>query len=240
MKAYIVTGGSAGLGAAIVKILLNQNRTVYSISRSKPIEGCSHLKADLSSPNEAEKAMSNLFEELDMSDLSSLTLINNAGKLSPIQKIVNAASSDALENLNVNILSPVILTKEFIRLASNLHSQKTVINISSGAALKAYDGWSLYCAAKAGLEHFGRCVAKEQLDATYPVKVINFNPGVMDTEMQATIRKSSKAEFSSLERFLNLHKNQQLSSPDAVAKVLIRLLENDLETGATYNYIDLI
>jgi NAD(P)-dependent dehydrogenase (short-subunit alcohol dehydrogenase family) len=64
-----------------------------------------------------------------------------------------------------------------------------VVNIGTGASEKAIEGWSAYCAAKAGLAHLTRVVAAE----TPEITAVSFRPGVVDTGMQAQIRREGPA-----------------------------------------------
>ena len=82
-----------------------------------------------------------------------------------------------------------------------------MVNISSGAAVKAFYGWSLYCAAKAGVEAFTACVALEQQQAKHPVMVYAIRPGVIDTEMQQQIRAQDKTRFAEIEKFKALKRD---------------------------------
>jgi benzil reductase ((S)-benzoin forming) len=183
--------------------------------------------------------MVSVFKETDFSGVSSVTLINNAGTLSPIGPVQGLEQGGIISNTNVNFMTPIVLTSLFIREFQEFSGDKRVVNISSGAAMTAYEGWSLYCASKAGLEQFTRCVAKEQERWDAGVLIINFNPGVMDTDMQATIRKASEQQFPARQRFVDLHKNQVLMDPDIVAACLLRGLEvGDLVSGETYGLAD--
>ena len=65
---------------------------------------------------------------------------------------------------------------------------KRILNISSGAGRNPYEGWGAYCTTKAGLDHFSRVVAMEQANEQYPVEIVSIAPGIIDTDMQATIR----------------------------------------------------
>jgi NAD(P)-dependent dehydrogenase (short-subunit alcohol dehydrogenase family) len=112
-------------------------------------------------------------------------------------------------------------------------------NISSGAALYGYGGWTLYCAAKAGLENFIRALATEQKMEAHPFIAVNINPGVMDTEMQALIRATSAADFPDVGRFVHRKEQGELALPDGVAAAIMRIVESAaLESGARYNSAD--
>ncbi len=236
---YIITGGSKGLGEALANELNQKDNLVFSVSRTRHSATCRQIQADLSNHNQTKRITEEIFSQLDIHEFESLTLVNNAGILGPIGKVEKSGAEAISLNLNTNFLAPISLTAGFITSCLEVNARKTVINITSGAASTVYDGWSLYCASKAGLEHFSRCVAKEQALARYPVSIVNVNPGVMDTGMQALIRESSPEEFSSLEKFLNLHLSNQLPSPEKVAKIILKALnEESFVSGETFNVAD--
>jgi NAD(P)-dependent dehydrogenase (short-subunit alcohol dehydrogenase family) len=67
-----------------------------------------------------------------------------------------------------------------------------IVNVSSGAAVNAVEGWSAYCAAKAGLTHFTRVLAAEEPGIT----VVALRPGVVDTRMQGVIREQGPGNMA--------------------------------------------
>src|SRR5437868_13543327 len=79
----------------------------------------------------------------------------------------------------------------------------TVINISSSAAHRALEGWSAYCCAKAGLAMLTTALALETTRSG--VRVFGLAPGVVDTDMQVTIRASSSCVFCPLRARAGAH-----------------------------------
>lgn len=244
MTIFMITGGSRGLGAALARQLSARGDRVVSLSRTAPPEGCVHLPLDLSRTDTFEAAMTSFFEGLDLeaderSGRVDMTLINNAGTLDPIGLAGTCPMTAMEKNLAVNFIAPVLLTHLFLKYSASLAANRQVVNISSGAAHTPYEGWGLYCGAKAGLEQFGRCTAGEQSGIRDGATVINFNPGVMDTDMQSLIRNTPEDRFPRLQRFIALHKDRALTNPETVAAALIRGLDQGgLESGRTYSAAD--
>src|SRR5205823_11454914 len=89
-----------------------------------------------------------------------------------------------------------------------------VIFVSSGAAHRVIESWSVYSATKRGAEMYFDAVAVEQPDAY----VVNVNPGVMDTGMQEVLRRS---DFPEKDRYVDLHAHGQLPDPVTVARRII-------------------
>jgi benzil reductase ((S)-benzoin forming) len=237
MHYFIVTGASRGLGEALAEALLQPDHHLFCVSRTRsfkvlqsaPNTGASidWFEQDLSDLDRLEDLMSRIFEKIDPAKAKAVILINNAGIIRPIAPASKNVGRDIALNVSVNLIAPMIITGSFIRLAENLPADKRVLNISSGAARKPYFGWSSYCSAKAGLDHYTRCVAVEQEGAAYPVKIVSAAPGVIDTEMQTEIRSSREEDFKALKRFLDLKQTGQLLSPEAAANKLLKLLLSD-------------
>jgi 3-oxoacyl-[acyl-carrier protein] reductase len=74
----------------------------------------------------------------------------------------------------------------------------TIVNVSSGAAIRPLEGWSAYCSAKAGLHMLTRAIALET--AGKGIRVFGFQPGTTDTDMQVLIRASGVNPVSQIPR----------------------------------------
>ncbi|MDR6555226.1 (S)-benzoin forming benzil reductase [Paenibacillus qinlingensis] len=240
MDTYLITGGSKGLGAAIIWQLLGQGAAVHYISRSENetlrqealrVGGQLTFHAyDLAQTEGLDSLMERILLGLD--GVASITLINNAGMLEPMTSIGRAAPDDLQRSLQVNLVAPAVLTNSFIRLTQAWPILKRVVGISSGAGRKPYPGWGAYCTAKAGLDMLTRCVGIEQLQEPHPVLICSVAPGVVDTEMQREIRAASEKDFPQVSRFVQLKEQGELSSPEDAAKQLLRLLQaNAFEQG---------
>jgi NAD(P)-dependent dehydrogenase (short-subunit alcohol dehydrogenase family) len=85
-----------------------------------------------------------------------------------------------------------------------------------------------YCAAKAGLDHFTRCSALDEAQRPHGARLVSLAPGVIDTDMQGQLRAGDPEAFPDLQRFVQLQRQGQLSSPDeAAARVLAFLNHPD-------------
>lgn len=236
---YIVTGTTSGLGLAFIKQLVLEGHLVYSVSRKttnsieelKLNDGFKHLECDLADNNTLIKIFETIKGSLKTKALNSITLINNAGTINPIGN-VGKTDVDLLSlSIDTNIKAPILLSELFIQFTQELAIEKNILNISSGAGRNPYAGWATYCAAKAGLDLFTKCIGVEQQDEIHSVKVISFAPGVVDTNMQDTIRSAPKETFSSVSRFIDLKENNQLLPAPFVAHKLLELLQSDKTIG---------
>ncbi|CAM1370907.1 (S)-benzoin forming benzil reductase [Tenacibaculum xiamenense] len=237
MNIVIITGGSKGIGKALAQKYASENYKVYSLSRSIiNIQDVVQIAVDLSDFNEMKNQFSMLLDELKKLSLSSITLINNAGRLGTIANIENISPKDIAESVNLNLTGPMVLSNMFINFTKKLSCKKEIINISSGAATKPYEGWSVYCASKAALDMFTKTVAAEQETLNNGVKCIALYPGVVDTSMQAQIRGTKKEDFKNLQRFVDLKENNDLYSAEYVAETIYNIaLENKLENGSVFD-----
>jgi benzil reductase ((S)-benzoin forming) len=114
----------------------------------------------------------------------------------------------------------------FIRSYQQESFTKIILNISSGAGRHPFESWGLYCSSKASLDMLSRVIEAEQnlLPIGKRVRVFSVAPGIVDTEMQSEIRKTSVAQFPKLETFIDYYKNKQLADPKEVARKLITIL----------------
>lgn len=235
MKLAIVTGGSRGLGEAIVNQLVNNNFRVYELSRSGKTEN--NVPCDLSDLNSVNNICSSFFKRFSKERWDEILFINNAGLLTPISKVDNLSTDEIALNISVNQTGPFILISKFIETFRDHSTRKTIVNISSGAAINGYAGWSLYCASKAALEIFIRSITAQEEIEEDPFIAINYNPSVMDTNMQAQIRDADFKHFPEKQKFLDLNSNGLLRPPEKVASHIAELIKQDLVSGNTYSIL---
>lgn len=246
---YIVTGTTSGLGLAFIQQLLKEGNQVFSISRreapfileQKGNVNFKHFMCDIANEKYLNETLDSVFELIDLYAIASITLINNAGTINPIGNVGKIDSVGLSKNIDTNLKAPIIISNYFIVQTQKIAIKKYILNISSGAGRKPYAGWATYCASKAGLDLFTACIGEEQKEEQYPIKTISFAPGVVDTNMQVTIRETPKEAFDSVSRFINLKDNNQLLPPQFVAHKLLELLPSDkTENGGLYDIRDYI
>jgi benzil reductase ((S)-benzoin forming) len=233
MRCAIVTGGSRGLGDALCRRLVDDGYDVVEFSRGAPHEYS--LKVDCANPHATAETVAARLQSIKPDDCTELLVFSNAGTLSPIGPTSRKEMGSVTESLNVNLLSAIAILTECIRHFRDAKCRKVLVNISSGAAQKGYAGWSLYCAAKAGMEGFIRALAVEEQHMGNSFVAISVDPGVIDTDMQACIRGTSAADFPDVERFIARKANGGLAAPDAVAAAIVDLVSRyDLRSGGRY------
>ncbi len=226
MKHYFITGTSRGIGKSLAEILLNdKNNKVTGISRNNTIKhkNYNHITTDLSNLDDTESIF---FPDIE--NATEIVLINNSGVLSEIKRIGRLKNKDIINDYNVNIVSPSILINNFIKKYQNYNNNRTILNVSSGAGRHTIDAWSVYCASKSALDMFSENIKLEQSFYSKENRIAIFSvaPGVIDTKLQDTIRESKKEDFSELEKFVSLKKNNELASPEETAKLLLQIIDN--------------
>ena len=111
----------------------------------------------------------------------------------------------------------MLLTAAFLNANQHLHVSRKVLNISSGLGRRPLASQAAYCAAKAGMDHFTRCVALDEARMTYGAKVCSLAPGVIDTDMQTQLRRAAPDAFPDQTVFAQLQQSGQLTSASAAA-----------------------
>ena len=222
MNYYFITGSSKGLGKALAELLLqNENNFVFGYSRSSSIihKSYYHKHVDFTNLEAVQKIK---FPELK--DAKNIVLINNAGIVGEIKHVGNLSNQKIVDCYTVNLIVPSMLSNEFVKTYQKTNAEKLVLNVSSGASQSAIDGWSVYCASKAGLDMFSKVLQEESNINKTKIKVLSIAPGIIDTEMQQQIRSADASNFSNINRFVEYKKNSDLASAEETAKKIIRFI----------------
>lgn len=238
MELVILTGASRGLGRALAEQLLAPGRLLLTIER-RPDAALPALAAQRSGALEqwaldlahgigAAARLEAWLRKQDASAFRAATLINNAGLLGRVGPIQASEAEAIAAALRVGLEAPALLASAFLRATEHWQVPRKVLNISSGAGRRAIAGWSVYCAAKAGLDHLSRAMADDEARRPNGAKVVSLAPGVIDTDMQAELRAADATGFPDQPRFREMKASGQLASPgEAAARVLAYLARPD-------------
>jgi benzil reductase ((S)-benzoin forming) len=235
---YILTGASRGMGLAMAQQLLTPGNRLLCISRHThealaaaaeqarvPLTQWVHDLAD------AEGASARLMAWLQSqtpTDFASTSLINNAGVIPPITPLSQSRPADLALALRVGLEAPMALCAAFLGATEAWALPRKVLNISSGLGRHAMASQAGYCAAKAGMDHFTRCMALDEALKPHGAQVCALAPGVIDTDMQVQLRGATSEAFPDQSRFAQLKEKGLLSSPhQAAAQVLAYLARPD-------------
>ncbi len=235
---YILTGGSRGMGLAMAEQLLQPGHLLLCISRQSnealaalaSARGAPLLQwqADLADGASVAQRLQAWLGTQEVAHLASATLINNAGVIPRIGPLSQADAQDLAHALRVGLEAPMQLSAAFLGSTEGWGIPRKVLNISSGLGRRAMASQAGYCAAKAGMDHFTRCLALDEALKPQGARVCSLAPGVIDTDMQVQLRGAQAADFPDQGNFRQLKEAGMLSSPqDAAARVLAYLARPD-------------
>jgi len=224
-KVALVTGGSRGIGFAIAKILSDNGASVVITSKNSEkikqaetkISNSFGITCDIKKKNEVQNVLEQTIKKFGKLDI----LVNNAGVFPKIKLLHEIEEEEWNEVLDVNLTGQFRFTKEAIP-----HLQKTsgcIINISSDAGLKAYQGFNAdaYSASKAALIVLTKCWALEY--AKNKIRVNCICPGVVDTDMTKPFLKNQK----DIEFMNNEHPLGRIGQPEEIGKSVLYFASDD-------------
>ncbi len=203
-KAAVITGASRGIGAATAKHLAERGVSVVLAARTfKDIEIVSAdirraggvaetIACDVTRYSDVHAAVDKCRTAFGSVDI----LVNNAGVIDPIARITDSDPDAWNQVVDVN-LKGVYHGLRAALPVMQAQGSGTIVNISSGAATSALEGWSHYCATKAAVLSLTKCAHKEY--AEHGVRVVGLSPGTVATDMQISIRESGINPVSQLD-----------------------------------------
>jgi NAD(P)-dependent dehydrogenase (short-subunit alcohol dehydrogenase family) len=147
--------------------------------------------------------------------------INNAGLLGPIGPLADASGDDIATVVATNVTGVANGSSIFAEHVRSRPGRGVLVNLSSGAATKAYEGWAVYCASKAAVDQLTRVVALEE--ARHELSAYSVAPGLVDTDMQVAIRAADESQFPEVGRFRRFAELHQFNSPVWVAEHILAL-----------------
>jgi benzil reductase ((S)-benzoin forming) len=230
----ILTGHSRGMGLALAQQLLEAGHTVLGISRQRApglVEAAQAAKcefiewqADLADGAPVAQQLKAWLHTRAATPWQAVSLINNAGMIPAIAPLSKSDPAELARALRVGLETPMQLCAAFLHATAGWSAARKIMNISSGLGRRAMASQSAYCAAKAGMDHFTRCMALDEAHQPQGARVCSVSPGVIATDMQLQLRSASAQDFPDRAGFEGLHAQGQLSSPEAAARRLLAFL----------------
>ncbi len=231
MKNILITGGSRGIGKALVKAFSDKGYKVAFTYKSSLDDaeslsketGALAIMADSAKENDVVKAVSTAANTLGGIDI----LINNAG-ISTFSLLQDLTLTEWNECMAVNLTSAFLYSREVIPYMLRSHEGR-IINISSMWGLVGASCEVHYSAAKAGLIGFTKALAKELGPSGITVNAIA--PGVIDTDMNSHLSDEDMKELSDETPV------GRIGNAEEIAKAAIYLSSDDASfiTGAVLN-----
>ena len=218
-----ITGGTSGLGLALVRELVNRGARVAFVARTRErVEqvtrenpGAHGIVGDVSVKEDIYPIAIQITGELGGLDV----LINNASELGPTPlRMLSDTECEDLEHVYAtNVFGPFRLTKALMgALAASARAGRgaVVLNVLSDAGINAYSGWGAYGSSKAALHQMSRIWNEEH--AAEGVRFLSLDPGDMDTPMHAaaipdadpaTLKRPEESAHEFLAEILRMVKN---------------------------------
>ena len=221
MKYTLITGASSGIGLELAHIFAQNNHNLILVARNKKILSLLKKKIELlykidikviSLDISGEVGAINLYELVKKQQLEVNILINNAG-IGYHGEFVKKDIQTSLDMINLNIITPTILTKLFLKDMLKVGNGK-IFNIASTAAFQSGPLMSVYYGTKSYLLNFSEGIAEELRDSN--IKIITLCPGPTKTAFE----KMDKVEKK-------LFKNFYIANPEDVAKYLYKNIDTE-------------
>ncbi|MDZ4140259.1 MAG: SDR family oxidoreductase [Erythrobacter sp.] len=200
-KTVVITGASRGIGAASAKAFAAAGARVALLARSLPeIEtlaaeiggGAMALACDVADWAAVHGALGHVAAKTGRLDV----LINNAGVIDPIARLAEAEPAAWARAIDINLTAVFHGMRAAIPLM-RAQGGGTILTVSSGAAHNPLEGWSAYCASKAGAAMLTRAAHLEE--GAYGLRIMGLSPGTVATEMQVRIKASGVNPVSQLD-----------------------------------------
>ena len=223
----VVAGGGRGIGRAAAIRLAEAGASVMVTARTKSeIRATAEqirqrggaaqaFPADVSDWDAMLKLVKATEDAFGPADI----VVANAGVIEPVGDTWEVAPDRWAQNLTINLTGAFYTTRAFLPAMVD-RDEGVLIFTSSGAATHPVAGWSAYCAAKAGLNHFVRNLAAEIDQRGLSLRAHTFYPGIVDTAMQRQIRGKTEEDFPRADQFRRYHEHNQLRPPEEPAALV--------------------
>ena len=197
---FILTGPTGGLGSALYDSLKSRNLATVILGRnlSRIVDdrfswGVPNISVEVDFSDQNLDAWMVSFEAqladaIKRHPCRKLIFLNNAGTIEPIASATEIDSADLEKSIRTNFTAPMGLASVLARCAERFDLGLRIVNISSGAANRPIAGWLAYCAGKAACRIGLDVLAMERPE----IELVHIDPGVIDTPMQAHIRRRDK------------------------------------------------
>ncbi|MDB6452562.1 SDR family oxidoreductase [Falsirhodobacter sp. 20TX0035] len=197
-KVVAITGAGRGIGLEAARRFAEAGARVVMLGRDAEgmqrhaPEGATALRCDVALWPEVEEAVARIAALHGRLDV----LINNAGVIDPIADLATADPAEWGRAIDVNLKGVFHGMRAAIPVM-RAQGGGTVITVSSGAAHRPLEGWSAYCAAKAGAAMLTRSAHLEE--AAHGLRIMGLSPGTVATDMQRRIKASGVNAVSQID-----------------------------------------
>lgn len=248
----IITGASVGIGRAITQafsqkvaeksVFVITGRNAENLNETKRLVGevapdveviaevMDHSKASF---DDYRKLITDTWAKISEAD--GVVLVHNVGTIGDVHKYASAFTDEKEidDYFHLNLTSVMTLTSAFLEQFSNSSTlSRTIINISSLAAVKPMAGASIYCTGKAARQMYMKIIAAENPTVT----VLNYSPGPVDTAMHQALHHGVN-EIAAVAK--GAVESGMLLTPEATALRLVQILgAQEFQSGDHVDYFD--
>lgn len=234
----VITGAGSGIGRALaIELATRREFNVVAVGRRLRAlqetqihypERIKIVQADVSEPEGRKK-----IDEAVGNYRKIRLLVHNAAVLEPVARLAEIGLEEWRRHQAINLEGPLFLSQ----LLLPKMGQTRILLISSGAAHHAYAGWGAYCTSKAALNMLGQVMNKEWTERGIITAAVR--PGVVNTNMQDSLRTADAGIFPALPKFLKLRDENKLIPPGITAKFLAEILLNTSDEEFTFREWDI-
>lgn len=259
----LITGASRGIGrtmalrlaeklvdGSIIVLLARNDNTLAGVksdidkaTKNRYQVKTHALDLTFASVNDIENVFNTTLENRTANDFERAFIIHNAATLGDVSKLTREQHEVDIEDgivenwskyMHTNLFSMIGLNVEFMKRFASI--EKVVVNITSLCALKPFMSMSYYCTGKAAREMYFRVLALEEAQSN--TIVLNYSPGVIDTQMTEILQHNSADES-----LRNLYKEQRdkktiLTTEQTTQKFIDILEQRNFQTGDHIDYHD--
>jgi short-subunit dehydrogenase len=206
-KVAIVTGGSSGIGKAVVQLLTQKGATVVSVSRHGPVV------ADMTKPQDIKKMIAYSMKKFGKIDI----LVNNAGR--GYDAAVEFTDSKVLHDIfDLDVVGPLVAMQQVIPIMRN-QGGGSIVNISSGTALLTLPNMSPYASLKRALAYISKTANMELANDNIAISVVYPYSTKTDFEKHTIKGKEIKVEWGGGKTL------PEFDSPEYVANKILEAIQ---------------
>ncbi|WVR05037.1 hypothetical protein IAU60_002049 [Kwoniella sp. DSM 27419] len=223
-KTALITGASAGIGAATALLFAKAGTNLILLARRADALAAVKAKAE-ENFKAAGKQGKVVVIEADMQKTADLDavlskteglevdfLVNNAGMVKGVEHVGDIDDADIAQMFNTNVIGLIHLTQIFVKEFKKRQTG-TIINLGSIAGREPYAGGSIYCATKFALSAFNGALLRELVNT--PIRVVEIQPGMVETEFSVVRFRGDKSKAD------NVYKGLQPLVAEDIAEEIV-------------------
>ena len=212
----LLTGASGGIGSEVCKKLLENQATVFAVSRdinklntlfSQTNDHLNKIEADITTQSGRNKIVNSL-----NSCSSNVNILINCAGSNHFSSISDMSEQDVAQQVNANLVAPILLIKTLLPLLSEQDKAK-IISVGSSFDSIGFPGFSVYSATKFGLRGFLESLRRELSDTNIEISMVS--PRATNTEMNSPNVQQMNNELK-----------VKTDNTDKVAKIILQAIQN--------------